>query len=311
MPDPIDPPPVAQELLKVMFGQAASLVVSASPRLDRWAAAFADWLESISSAGGRAARLQALNSWEQLLRFHSCPPWELNRSILEAWTTHLAESGLSASTIRCYQGRISAFFRFCSRRLELLSTEFQLFGSSAKPSNPLRAVPRPKNENYRSAYILCPAEARLLLRVVDRQSSLVGKRDYAILLTLLLTGLTEDELRHLRWSQVDAGLPVVRLVFGSGSPAKELPSPAWDAILAYLKASGRFPVMQPDDFIFVPLSDPLLCPPSGLPEDWCRDRPLSTEQMLVFLKAYAALGWARCLPGDLCLPPPHLRRLAS
>ena len=152
------PPPVAQELLKVMFGQAASLVVSASPRLDWWAAAFADWLESISSAGGRAARLQALNSWEQLLRFHSCPPWKVAPApSWRPWTTHLAELGLSASTIRCYQGRISAFFRFCSRRLELLSTEFQLFGSSAKPSNP-RAVPRPKNENYRSAYILCPAE---------------------------------------------------------------------------------------------------------------------------------------------------------
>jgi hypothetical protein len=44
-----------------MFGQAASLVVSTSPRLDRWADAFTDWLESIAAARGRGAYLQALS----------------------------------------------------------------------------------------------------------------------------------------------------------------------------------------------------------------------------------------------------------
>jgi integrase len=116
-----------------------------------------------------------------------------------------------------------------------------------------------------------------LLRAVDRQSSLVAKRDYAILLTLLLTGLNEAELRHLRWSQVHVSSQPVRLEVDPGIPAKELPPPAWNAIRAYLQVSGRLAVMQPDDFIFAPLADPLLQPPTDLPEDWCRGRPPSTE----------------------------------
>jgi len=274
---------MTSSLLHILFGPAAGLVTSTSPRLDLWSAAFADWLASLP------ARDQALNAWEQLLRFHRCPPWELDRSKLESWTSHLAETGLSANTIRCYQGRISGFFRFCSKRPELLSAE-PMFGSPKKPRNPLRCTPKPTLESYKHAYILRPAEARSLLRAVDRQSSLIAKRDYALLLTLLLTGLPEADLRKLRWSQLDFTPQAVLLTSSDAASAKELPPPAWSAIHAWLEASGRLASIRPDDYIFVPLSDPLLRPPSADPADWRRDRPLSQEQIYAFLKCYAA--WA-------------------
>ena len=70
---------MTSSLLPIIFGPCAGLVTSTSPRLDLWSAAFADWLASLP------ARDQALNAWEQLLRYHRCPPWELDRPKLESW----------------------------------------------------------------------------------------------------------------------------------------------------------------------------------------------------------------------------------
>jgi integrase len=274
---------MTSSLLHIIFGPATNLVTSTSPRLDLWSAAFADWLASLP------ARDQALNAWEQLLRFHRCPPWELDRSKLESWTSHLAETGLSANTIRCYQGRISGFYRFCSKQPELLSTE-PMFSAGAKSYNPVHGALKPKERNYQHAYLLRPAEARALLRAVDRQSSLLGKRDYALLLTLLLTGLPAGQLRQLRWKQLGITPHGVHLISEPADTGKEIPPAAWGAILVYLKSSGRFDSIQSNDYVFAPLADPLLRPPSGHPQDWQADRPLSSEQMYAFLKAYTA--WA-------------------
>ena len=272
-----------------MFGEAASAVCSASPRLDLWAKAFEVWLESIEAARGRAPRRQALQSWELLLLFHHCPPWAIDHSGLESWTAHLAKTGHSANTIRCYQGRISGFYRFCSKQPELLSTE-PMFSAGAKSYNPVHGALKPKERNYQHAYLLRPAEARALLRAVDRQSSLLGKRDYALLLTLLLTGLPAGQLRQLRWKQLGITPHGVHLISEPADTGKEIPPAAWSAILVYLKSSGRFDSIQSNDYVFAPLADPLLRPPSGHPQDWHADRPLSSEQMYASLKAYTA--WA-------------------
>jgi integrase len=261
-----------------------------SERLVRWAKAFHEWLASLYTAHGSASRSQAFHAWELLLQFHpSCPPWDLDRDRLASFTLHLARTGYKPSTVRSYQGRISAFFRYCSKRPELTSTE-TLFGPSAKPFNPIRGVPKPDETNYQRAYILRPFEARALLRSVDRQSSLIARRDYAILLTLLLTGLTQDQLRHLRWGHLDFTPTAVLLNAASPLPGKEIPPIAWDAILDHLRSSGRFGALHPSHYLFAALADPLLHPPTGSPDDWRSDHPLSREQMYAFLKTYSA--WA-------------------
>ena len=285
MHDP-NPPP---ELLTLMFGQGASAISSATPRLILWAQAFDDWLASIHAARGDKPRCQALRSWELLLRFHRCPPWDIDRTRLESWTASLAKSGHTANTIRAYQGRVSGFLRFCSKQPALLSTE-TIFGTPKKPRNPLIGASKPAVSNYRNAYLLRHSEARALLRAVDRQTSLVAKRDYALLLTLLLTGLPESRLRQLQWKGLEITPHAAHILPAPAHAAKQLPPPAWAAILDYLQSSGRFASIQPADYLFAPLVDPLLRPPTGHPADWQPDRPLSTEQMLVFLKQYA--DWA-------------------
>jgi integrase len=285
---PPNAPPL--ELLTLLYGDASAEIASVSPRLLHWAEAFNAWLDSIERLHRRAARRQAHQAWRLLLAYHPCPPWLLDRSRLESWLSHLVAGGVRANTLRCYRGRISGFFRFCSRHPHLLPGD-PLFRNSTKFFNPLRGARQPNVKNYQNAYVLTLSEARRLLRAVDRHATLVGQRDYAILLTLLLTGLHESELLCLRWQDLSltpAGVRIQALPPAYGD--KPLPLSAWRAILAYLRASGRYATLQPGDYIFVPLVDPLHQPLGRSPADWCAARPLSTEQMYVSLKAYAA--WA-------------------
>jgi integrase len=270
------PPQPISPLLTLLFGADPSHVAAVSPRLALWAAAFDAWLASLDSPNKRR---QACRAWESFLHFHHCLPWDVDRSKIQAWTLHLAQSGRTPNTIRCYQGRISGFIRFCAKNPHLLASE---------PTLPaVRAASKPQPHNYQNAYVLLPSEARALLRAVDRQASLIAKRDYASLLAALLTGLPEARLRGLRWHDV---APLASPAAPPPPGAVQLPPAACDAIHHYLAASGRLAAIQPDHFIFAPLADPLLRPPTGDPSEWSSHRPLSREQIYVFIKAYAA--WA-------------------
>ncbi|HEX7974655.1 MAG TPA: tyrosine-type recombinase/integrase [Anaerolineales bacterium] len=273
------------DLPVLLFGPGPAAEVRAlSPRLAAWSAAFTAWLDSIQAGHGPLPYGQALQAWKLLLDFHRCPPWDLDRLKLDAWLADLAESGYTPNTIRAYRGRISAFYRYCSQCAPTLFTGDPYF--AGRPNNPLRGAVKAKAINYQHAYVLTAPEARSLLRAVDRHSSLVAQRDYAFLLTLLLTGLPETGLRLLRWQDLEVGLGGARLP----QTGLEFPTPAWQAVLDHLRRSGRLPALLPEHYLFVPLADPLLHPPTGLAGDWANDRPLSTEQLLVSLKCYAS--WA-------------------
>lgn len=79
------------------------------------------------------------------------------------------------------------------------------------------------------------ADARALLDCCDRRSAL-GRRDYAVIVTLLRLGLRASEMAGLRLDDIDwrAGELVVR---GKGARADRLPLPVdvGEAIAAYLK----------------------------------------------------------------------------
>ena len=279
-------PDNSPQLLKLLYGDVASAVTSISPRLERWSVAFTTWLESFPISSQRS---QAIRAWELLFGFHRCLPWEIDRSKVESWTAQLASTAHTLNTIRCYQGRISAFYRFCAKQPGLLSDD-PFFTGSPKSANPVLGISKPDSRNYQTAYILHPDEALTLLEAIDRRTSMVGCRDYAILLTLLLTGMSEDELRRLRWGQLEFTTQAINILAHPPASLRQLPQTAWEAIRSFLEASGRLGVIQPGDYIFSPLADPLLHPPTGKPSDWRSDRPISTEQMYAFLKCYAA--WA-------------------
>ena len=88
---------------------------------------------------------------------------------------------------------------------------------------------------------LTQEEAQALLRAPDRRI-LHGKRDYAILFTLLTTGLRKAELCNLKGQDIKTYRnQIVIDVTGKGKRHRRigLKKTVYDAIAAYTKASGN------------------------------------------------------------------------
>lgn len=106
------------------------------------------------------------------------------------------------------------------------------------PTNPAAEVKRPRNRDA-VPHGLDAAELRRLLEATG--DSPAGRRDAAIIVTAVLTGLRRSEVMGLRPSDLSRNGRVyysVR-VKGGRERRRELPMPAFDAITAYLEAAGR------------------------------------------------------------------------
>ncbi len=163
-----------------------------------------------------------------------------------------AERGLAAGTVRGYVGHarrfleglpvsvsaaqffvagLRSFLRFCFIERQMPVDLSQ----AALPVTGRRRSPLPRG--------ITKADAGALLGGCDRRSAL-GRRDYAMLVTLLRLGLRAGEVARLRLDDIDwrAGELVVR---GKGAREDRLPLPAevGQAIASYLRrgrpASGR------------------------------------------------------------------------
>jgi site-specific recombinase XerD len=78
--------------------------------------------------------------------------------------------------------------------------------------NPIKLVKRKKVEPYQGIHWLEPDEAEAALRNIDR-STLLGKRDYALLAILLQTGRRLSEVASLQWQHVRVKKQRVSLTF--------------------------------------------------------------------------------------------------
>src|SRR5512139_2479982 len=100
---------------------------------------------------------------------------------------------------------------------------------------------------------LTEEEAQAILRVPDRRS-LQGKRDYAIILTLLTTGLRKAEICNLMMGDLKTyrNQPVIDVI-GKGQKFRRIPldSKTLVAIQDYSKANGNG--TNPDHPIFYTL----------------------------------------------------------
>jgi integrase len=92
-----------------------------------------------------------------------------------------------------------------------------------------------------------------LLDVVNRRAesgSIVGKRDYALLVFFLLTGLRRSEVINLRGKNFEYkdGKFIIRYRRKGGKyVGREVSDPlVYDALIDYLKASGRADVLKSD-----------------------------------------------------------------
>jgi hypothetical protein len=279
-------------LLEFLFGESAETARrGASPRLRRWAAAFDEWLAERGRKYKPSTTNQAKITWRRLLRERGVMPWELRVDDIEQHVAWMEAEGYAASTIYKALGIIANFYRWCDER--------QVDPNTMAGFNPAAGVKRPKIQHFAGMKLLSRGEVEALLWILRQDGSPLGKRDYAFILARLRMGVALKTLQQLQWGQIERQLKQDQ----DGSPQEELrdaawvrcrpeaapvqlPGEVWQAMRAYLAASGRLAGMRAGDYIFAPLAEHEKAGENNTAADWVRERCLSRSQILASLKLY-------------------------
>ena len=191
-------------------------------------------VEWFANLGNKATRRAYENALKDFMNFTGIQNPEefriVTRAHIIAWRDDLLSRSLSSMSIR--------------HRLSALSSLFEyLCEKNTVTHNPVKGVKRPVVESYEGK---TPAigdhQARQLLDAPDG-SSLKGKRDRAILATLLYHALRRDELCRLKikdFKQERRGVPHMK-ISGKGGKTRYLPlHPAASGLIHdYLDAAGH------------------------------------------------------------------------
>ncbi|MCA9468019.1 MAG: tyrosine-type recombinase/integrase [Nitrospira sp.] len=187
-----------------------------------------EWFANIDNPKTRRAYKIDLEDFTGFAGIHSPDAMRtVTRAHVLAWRKHLETRELGPATIR--------------RKLSALSSLFDhLCECNAVTHNPVKGVKRPKsNSNEGTTPAISDAEARQLLER-PKADTLKGKRDRAILATLLYHGIRREELCTLRVKDLESrqGVPHLR-IFGKGSKIRFLPAHpvAGRLIVEYLEAA--------------------------------------------------------------------------
>jgi integrase/recombinase XerC len=182
--------------------------------------------------GNRSGSRRTVESYSRML----CPffadlvktPDRVKSADVLAWVHGIGKSGRtpSATTVGARIACLSSYFRFLIRMGLVVS-------------NPCDAVERPRAiQSVARGY--SANEVRRLLAVVP--DSVAGRRDRAILLTLVLTGRRRAEVIGLRAGDLGPeGETVFYAYRGKGGKRgrRELPHPAYEAICTTLADAGK------------------------------------------------------------------------
>lgn len=165
---------------------------------------------------------------------------------VEQWRQALKQQGLSPSTIYSRVCFLSSFYEW-ALRMPALKEQIK--------QNPARlALPKaPKPYQTESAKAWTDAELQAIVDVVRAKAEtgdLVGKRDYALLLFYLITGMRRQEVIGLRGRNLkleEEALVITGKVKGGDYVGREVRDPGLrEALLEYLSACGRLGVLKTD-----------------------------------------------------------------
>ena len=190
-----------------------------------------EWFANLSSLATRRVYEHAL---QDFMRFTGIgQPQEfrqVTRAHVIAWRDDLATRALTGATLRHRLAALSSLFEY-------------LCDKNAVTHNPVKGVKRPPVESYeRKTPALGDQQARKLLDA-PTTGDLKGKRDRAILATLLYHALRRDELCRLKvkdYRQERRGMLHLQ-VSGKGGKTRYVPlhPAASGAIADYLEAAGH------------------------------------------------------------------------
>ncbi len=264
-------------LIQIIYGEQAALgAEGASERLRRWSAAFENWLESYPEH--QRARLTV--PWKGLLASCRRMPWQITTREVQTYLDGLGASSYANATIHNHRRHLDRFYDWC---------QAQAIGGLVY--NPVKKVPRPELVKYNKIECLSVMEARRLLAALDRDDSPLGKRDYAFFLARLKLGVQLKTLLGLRWGQIEVEDDGAWVTWQGGEPKRApLLEEVWGAIQSWLESSGRWERMQPEDYIFVSLADPLHWEGRGRAEAWNQGAPIGRHIVSRHLKKFGRLA---------------------
>lgn len=172
-------------------------------------------------------------------------PSEVEPADVQGWLKDLEGKGISPGTTYQHACLLSSFYSWAIRDPEIGK---HLRGNPARLARPKA----PKPYQTESVKAMSDEEVRQLVKTVRwraHEGNLVGKRDYALLLLYLATGLRRSEAISLRGKDVhlDEALILAYRAKGGDYRSREVREPqVKEALLDYLTASGRMHALKTD-----------------------------------------------------------------
>jgi site-specific recombinase XerD len=167
--------------------------------------AISEWLDAKLLRSGSTRTVQnyrnTMDAFRQMLRRANLDLDSDMRAVTraaEAWAYHGADgvSPVSGQTTNLRLAAVSSFYIFCTKRSLLVDAN-----GVALP-NPVSQIERARVQPYTSTPLLSAERVIERLAEIDR-STLLGKRDYAMLAVALQTGRLASELRMLSFGDLE------------------------------------------------------------------------------------------------------------
>ena len=265
-------------------------------RLEAWSRAFEAWLAE-QQASSRDMCLNARRAWGRLLGGLHRPPWALTGAEIEQHLDGLRRAGYATSTTGLERHYLSRFYDWCDERR--VDPACPPGFNPAKAARPL-ADTHWRGPNGEPVRLLTRIEVENLLGVLRLDDHPLGRRNHAFFLARLRLGVRTIRLQRLEWRQIEAGPEGGRVRWRVEEPQGRLaafPQEVWEAILAYLRESGRLEGMarKSPNYVFAPLRPPLFTGKGGEAQDWEEERAMTRVEWLYNLRRY---GLTVGIPGE-------------
>jgi site-specific recombinase XerD len=209
-------------------------------------------------------------------------PWMVESRHIVAWIDQLKTVGgylavdgtqrpLAERSIGRHLAACSAFYKHmcdCTQMHEGEQVGLYVSRSGRPLQNPFSSskIKRPAPKSYEGSKAIPTAAMRWILEDLGHKAekSLSDYRDFALLLTFYRTGYRAASVLSMRWSDFEErtdGKPGAIFAWrgkGGKSKNKAIPAMIHNAIVAYLKASGRWVPghedhIRPEDYVWRPL----------------------------------------------------------
>ena len=205
------------------------------------------WASATTSESGR--RQDLLRDKQRIVlsffRYIGKLPSEVLPGDVQQWIRELEEKGAKAGTTYQHACLLSSFYSWAIRDPEIGQ---HIRGNPARLARPKA----PKPYQTESVKAMSDEEVQALVSAVRqraRKDDIVGKRDYALLLMYLATGLRRSEVITLRGKDIhlDETLILAYRAKGGDYRSREVREPqVKEALLDYLTASGRMHALKTD-----------------------------------------------------------------